>query len=362
MLHKFCLLKTYFGIPIYVKHVSNLEVGMLKVFIDTNIFLDFYSFSEKAIEELSKLIKLIEDEEIQLILSQNVIDEFHKNRIKKIYATTSSLDKSNQMPLPTLLKQYKEECEEFKKAQQNLKEKYGILKNKLIEDVKKEQLSADKKIKEIFDKSKIIPVEWSILNNAEKRFLRKLPPRKNDSNDSMGDAINWETLKKAIPENEDLHIISGDGDFWDSIEGQNDVAKYYLSKEWKAEKNGTLYVYAKIEDFFNKEFAAYNFVVDEEKKKLLDNLENSTSFDDTHAFIKELSKYNPLDFTLHEVNTILRAYNNNSQIHWICGDEDVKDFFFRITTPKKEQIDSTSYLEILKEIDPKKYEEEKFPF
>ncbi len=334
---------------------------MLNVFIDTNIFLDFYSLSEKDIEELHKLIKLIKDEEIQLILSQNIRDEFYKNRIKKIYATTSNMEKSNQIPIPTLLKQYETECREFRDAQSELKRKYFILKNKLIDDVKAEQLSADKIIKEIFNISKIIPIDWKIFHKAEQRFLRRLPPRKNDNNDSMGDAINWETLKCNINENEDLHIISGDGDFWDSIEGQNDIAKYFLAKEWKDEKNGNLYIYANIKDFFDKKFASYNFVIDNEKTQYIKYLINSGSFERTHAAISLLSKYNPLDFTLHEVSSILKAYKDNAQISWICRDSDIRDFFFMITTPKKELLDTTLYLEILKEVDPEKYKEE-MPF
>ncbi|MBO5442275.1 MAG: DUF4935 domain-containing protein [Alphaproteobacteria bacterium] len=334
---------------------------MLNVFIDTNIFLDFYSLSEKDIEELHKLIKLINDEEIQLILSQNVLDEFYKNRIKKIYATTSNLEKSNQIPLPTLLKQYKTECEEFRNAQSELKKRYTILKNKLVEDVKLEQLSADRIIKEIFKISKVVPVDWKISRIAQQRFLRRLPPRKNDNNDSMGDAINWETLKCSINENEDLHIISGDGDFWDSIEGQNDIAKYFLAKEWKDEKNGTLYIYAGIKDFFDKKFASYNFIVDNEKTQYIEYLIKSGSFERTHGAISLLSKYNPLDFTLHEVSLILKAYRDNDQISWICQDGDVKDFFFMITAPKKELLDTALYLEVLKEVDPEKYKEE-IPF
>ena len=335
---------------------------MLNVFIDTNIFLDFYSLSEKDIGELSKLIKLIEDEEIQLIIPQNVVDEFYKNRIKKIYDTTCNLDKSNQIPVPTLLKQYKVECEEFRQAQSALKDKYSILKNKLIEDVKTEQLSADKMIQEIIRVSNVIPTKISIFYRAQQRFLRKLPPRKNDNNDSMGDALNWETLKDNITENEDLHIISGDGDFWDSIEAQKDIAKYFLAKEWKNEKNGILYVYASIKDFFDKKFASYNFVIDEEKIENIQGLLNAGQFDTTHFRIKKLSEYNPLDFTLHEVNLILRAYKDNNQIAWIGEDEDVKEFFFKITEPKRMQIDHSLYLEVLKIVDPKKYEEENLPF
>lgn len=333
---------------------------MLKVFIDTNIFLDFYSLSERDIDELHKLIKLINDKEIQLILPQNVIDEFHKNRIKKIHSTTSCLDKSNQIPAPTILKQYTLEYEEFRAAQANLKEKFNLLKDKLISDVKAEQLSADKIIKEIFAKATVIPIN-KVFYRAQQRFMRRLPPRKNDNNDSMGDAINWETLKYVIDENNDLHIVSGDGDFWDSIEGQNDVAKYYLAKEWKDEKNATLYIYANIKDFFDKKFSSYNFVVDKEKSQLIDKLVESKSFAMTHDTIGELQKYNPNDFTLYEVNLILHAYQDNYQIFRIDRDEDVKNFFYKITQPKKEQLDLDLYLDVLHDIAPEKMKEE-IPF
>lgn len=257
------------------------------------------------------MCKLIDDEEIQLILSRNVLDEFYKNRIKKIYATTSSMEKSNQIPLPTILKQYETECNEFRKAQSELKEKYTTLKNKLIEDVKSEQLSADRIINQIFKKAKIVPVDWGIFDKADKRFMRKLPPRKNDNQDSMGDAINWETLKKTISENEDLHIISEDGDYWDSVENQNDIAKYFLAKEWKDEKNGNLYIYASIKAFFDNKFASYDFVVDEEKVRYIYELTRSGSYYYTHQMIQELNKYNPIDFTLHEVNLKRTCRLNN---------------------------------------------------
>lgn len=335
---------------------------MLNVFIDTNIFLGFYSLSERDIEELKKLIKLIDDEEIQLILSRNVLDEFYKNRIKKIYATTSSMEKSNQIPLPTILKQYETECNEFRKAQSELKEKYTTLKNKLMEDVKSEQLSADRIINQIFKKAKIVPVDWGIFDKADKRFMRKLPPRKNDNQDSMGDAINWETLKKTINENEDLHIISEDGDYWDSVENQNDIAKYFLAKEWKDEKNGNLYIYASIKAFFDNKFASYDFVVDEEKVRYIYELTRSGSYYYTHQMIQELNKYNPIDFTLHEVNLILDAYIKNPQISWIAQDDDVKKFFFKLVTSKKDSLNHMLYLDALKIVDPEKYEDEEIPF
>ena len=66
-----------------------------------------------------------------------------------------------------------------------------------------------------------------------------------------------------------------------------------------------------------------------------------------------------LNRTMHIANTLKAKLD--IQISWICQDSDVKDFFFKITTPKKELLDTELYMDRLKEIDPEKYKEE-IPF
>ena len=51
----------------------------------------------------------------------------------------------------------------------------------------------------------------------------------------MGDAINWEILLQSVPNDEDLHIISDDGDFYSVIDDEK--LNSFLENEWKEKKN-----------------------------------------------------------------------------------------------------------------------------
>lgn len=56
----------------------------MNLFIDTNIYLTFFHFSSDDLEELKKLIVVIKEGQINLILPDQVIDEFKRNREVKI--------------------------------------------------------------------------------------------------------------------------------------------------------------------------------------------------------------------------------------------------------------------------------------
>ena len=52
----------------------------MHIFIDANIFLDFYRLSYGDLEELRKIAKLTENEKITLYLSELLVDEYSRNR------------------------------------------------------------------------------------------------------------------------------------------------------------------------------------------------------------------------------------------------------------------------------------------
>ena len=54
------------------------------LFIDTNIFLSFYAYTNDDIEELKKLTKLITTNQLRLYLTEQVKDEFYRNRETKL--------------------------------------------------------------------------------------------------------------------------------------------------------------------------------------------------------------------------------------------------------------------------------------
>ena len=50
----------------------------MNIFIDTNVFLSFYHLSNDDLEELKKLIVLIDNKEVTLWLPNQVKDEFYQ--------------------------------------------------------------------------------------------------------------------------------------------------------------------------------------------------------------------------------------------------------------------------------------------
>lgn len=320
----------------------------LNIFIDTNIFLNFYSLSEDDIEKLKKILKLIDDGEIDIILPTNVKDEFNKNRLKKIYSTTSEFNKSNEFYLPVIYKQY-EEADALRRKQQELKLLINTLKAKLKNDAENGSLSADAVINEIFSKAVPAYLADDVYELALKRFKRHLPPRKNDAGSSIGNAINWESVKKFSP-NGDIHIISEDGDYRDSINNPNDTVKYYLGNEWFKDKNGKVYLYNNLNAFFERKFSSYNFVIDENKQQWIEKLIDSGSFATTHRAIEELFKYSSGDFSIREVNEIFNAYLNNQQIRLILSDEDVSSFADFIVKEKEDKVNIQLFEEVFAQI------------
>ena len=52
----------------------------MNIFIDTNVYLSFYHLSSDDLEELKKLVVLAREGKVVLLLPEQVIDEFRRNR------------------------------------------------------------------------------------------------------------------------------------------------------------------------------------------------------------------------------------------------------------------------------------------
>ena len=48
----------------------------IHLFIDTNVYLKFYHYSNDDLEELNKLLVLLDNEKLELYLPEQVINEF----------------------------------------------------------------------------------------------------------------------------------------------------------------------------------------------------------------------------------------------------------------------------------------------
>lgn len=209
------------------------------IFIDTNIFLDFYRIrksdvSMKYLEEIEKHIDLI-------ITTSQVEMEFKKNRQSVILESIGEVKKINNVNItvPAILSDAKA-VEMIEKSKKTIAKKQKELKERIEKILKSPNYNDPvfKSLQKLFSNSSEInlnrenKIRFSIRNLAKKRFLLGYPPRKKTDN-SIGDAVNWEWIIKCA-ENTGKHIIivTRDSDFGCTYESDSHLNDW-LKQEFK---------------------------------------------------------------------------------------------------------------------------------
>ncbi|MCA8870123.1 MAG: DUF4935 domain-containing protein [Rhodobacteraceae bacterium] len=293
----------------------------MNLFIDANIFLDFYHLSGGDIEELKKLVALIEEGDIVLFTSKQLQEEVRRNRDTKIFDALKEFQKASfKVSFPAFCKHYPEYAE-IQEALKTANSKHSQLLTKSTGDIKAENLNADTLISDLFSKSKDIPVSQAIFNASINRFRLGNPPGKKKV--TMGDEVNWECLIEGVPQIEELHFVSGDGDYASAIFPEELNA--FLQSEWKQKKESEICFYKSITDFFKKKFPDIKLASDIKVNKLIEKLAASGSFAITHVVISELSKQ--AQFSKVQVEELVSILDLNTQVSWIIEDLDVKTFY-----------------------------------
>jgi len=222
---------------------------MLNVFIDTNVFLNFYSFTSEHLNKLKSLVDLIKSKNIQLLLTEQVVDEFNRNRETKLSEALRYIEDLVPNVGGSLSTHDIDEIKDIKRHVEELNKISKKLHKKMKEQIKNQSLPADKLIYEIFEITDVIPVSIDILNKAKIRFDRGNPPGKRGS---YGDVINWELLFATLPDKSDLYFIGGDKDYKSVIEPSE--FSPFLKKEWKKKKNGVIYYHELVSSFIKDKF------------------------------------------------------------------------------------------------------------
>jgi hypothetical protein len=312
----------------------------MDLFIDTNIYLTFYHFTNDDLEELKKLLAAIKSKKIVVYLPEQVEIEFKRNREQKI---SEALDKFDSMKLPNQYPQFCKGYDEYAELT-DIESKYQSLKNglseKLRKDIRMENLAADLLIKKLFESCKKIPTTDQILQDAKVRFDLGNPPGKNKS---YGDAVCWTSLLQAIdPGTSDLCFIARDKDYTSPLD--KSMMSDFLRAEWHELKGSNVQYYNTLSSFFNEHFPKIKLASEIEKVPYIEDLVNSMSFASTHAAIVKLSNFS--DFTDRELNNIIEAAVSNSQIYSILDDDDVYKFFDRLVKGNMGRIDPKTLKEL----------------
>lgn len=293
---------------------------MISLFIDTNIFLSFYHLTNEDLEELKKLVALIDGEQIKLILPAQVRTEFVRNRGPKIADAMKKFQEAKfNVSFPLFAKDYPD----YENLRQLLKQADKIhadLVSKVIADARSGNLSADKLVSTLFEKATSIDISTSLIDRAVTRIRMGNPPGKDGS---MGDAINWECLLETIPSGDELHLVSGDRDYR-SVLSDGEFSEF-LEDEWETRKNSAIYFHTKLSDFFKEKFPNIKIASEVERDLLIKRLADSGSFSQTHVVIAKLSKQT--DFSPDQVEQLVKISEENNQVRWIAEDSDVHEFF-----------------------------------
>jgi predicted nucleic acid-binding protein len=311
----------------------------MQLFIDTNILLSFYSLNQEDLAELNKLIEAIDRQQITLLLTEQLIDEFNRNREQRIDGAIKSLRTQTFNPqFPQLSEDYPE-VELLRESLKQYERIHVALINKITADIKAKNLKADRIVRSLFSSGKKLVANLDILDRARFRMGVGNPPGKNNS---LGDAINWECLLDGVPIGEDLYFITGDKDFASAL--NEDEFSDFLLNEWYDRKQTKINFYKRLSGFCKEQFPDIAIASVRDKEFLIKDLVNSQSIADTQKAIAKLSYYQ--EFTAAQVNTIVAAAISNRQVVWSIEDDSVRDFLSSVVTNNERYLDAASLASI----------------
>lgn len=221
----------------------------MKVFIDANIFHAFLG-ADSDLSQLIELKRLLKAKKnpVELILTRQVIDEYHRNAGDRINDAWESLNGEKDKKELSAIKFSSEKKKKFAARIGQLEKDITNFNIARLEDFDKRTAKAEKIIAEIFSLATILECPDEIVGLAKIRHLRGNPPMKNDQ--SYGDAINWEALLKTGYK-EDIRIVSNDPDYAEKVKGKKELNRY-LKNEWSEKTGKDATLYTSLGTFINK--------------------------------------------------------------------------------------------------------------
>jgi hypothetical protein len=228
--------------------------GMEKLlFIDTNIWLDFY---RPRNESALALLKHAESVSEKIIVTAQLEAEYKRNRQDAILEGLNQLKNSEKAPRLGIFSEKKAQSMldgHIAKANIQVKKLKAGLARALDKPTSHDEVY--KACQRIFHRDHPIvlkqenPLFKPMQRKAFRRWLLGMPPRKKNDT-SIGDAINWEWMVHCAKEQQrDLVIVSRDGDYGCQF---NDVAYIndYLRQDFseRVSKKRKLILYRKLSE------------------------------------------------------------------------------------------------------------------
>lgn len=203
-------------------------------FVDTNIFLDFYrANNESTLKLLEKLMGIKK----HIISTYQVEMEFMKNRQQVIVDAFKNINTQQLPTMPAILADSRD-SNSLKTLNKNASEKVKLIKKRILTLLKSPKASDTvyQSLDDIFHSpskhvlTRDMNIRHKIKRLAWRRFILGYPPRKNSDN-STGDALNWEWIihcGQQLPG--EIIIVSRDSDYGATVEGKSFLNDHLLQE------------------------------------------------------------------------------------------------------------------------------------
>lgn len=353
----------------------------LHLFIDTNIFLNFYSFSDDKLEILDELIELTAPGQMTVHLPKQVENELKRNRESKLQFAMSDFKKAQ---IPTAVPHHMrgtEAARQYDEAVKSAEQAKKLLIANATSLALRNELEVDQKLARLFEKASRHPEDDEQYQKSLVRMNKGNPPGKAQS---IGDRYIWETLLSRVPDG-DLFIISKDGDYASPLTmDKTSRPLAYLADEWTESKAGgrltifrtinevvdyykNLQTQPEAEDLLPAEVQQAPEVVQDDQRPIpeepapevedvvahredvpaiprevveaaIEYLVDSGNFTTTHSAVANLNNYLQ-HLTKQDAERLFEAATENTQIRWIMSDEDVNDLYLSLVTKWVTEVD-----------------------
>lgn len=203
------------------------------VFIDANIYLDFFQSNGR---EFKRLIDSLLEIKSKIFFTEQIRDEIERNKLgvflksAKIYSNQA---KVNKVFLPIHLDGVKEDdIQNWNSDREELTERIHRSNKRLTElihstaqNIMKSEDPISKKLDSLYEQS--IKTSDFILEAEERKDLGN-PPGKN--NDPIGDQLHWIGLLDYLNEDDRVWIISKDKDYYYKLDKELFINPYLLNE------------------------------------------------------------------------------------------------------------------------------------
>lgn len=313
---------------------------MKNLFIDSNVWLSLYHFTNDDLVQFSKLKDMV-NKSIRLFIPQQVYDEIARNREAKLKDALKAFD-IKTFRFPAFCKGYPE-FDTVKSAYNSFMNQVNTWKKTINADIETHHLPADETIMQIFETVELIPCQ-DYVDKAYMRYRIGNPPGKDNK---YGDAINWECLLANVPNGEDLYFISADKDYCSELDDER--IKDFLRLEWRRVKDSEIHYYKNLVPFLTENISDIKLETEAKKQNLIDQLSNSGSFQRTHATIAMLKMFS--GWTEDQIEELCAIAEDNSQVSWILKDPDVFEFYSHVLSGKNlESLSDSATKRVFKEL------------